>query len=89
MIFLNLGVKEAAASIKAVKRLRELGVAAEIYPDAAKMKKQMGYADALKIPYVAIIGDSELAENKVTVKNMTSGEQSSVGIDELTADIFK
>ena len=66
-----------------------MGVAAEIYPDAAKMKKQMGYADALKIPYVAIIGDSELAENKVTVKNMATGEQVSVSLDALSADMFK
>ena len=89
VIFLNLGEKEAAASIKAVKELRSMGVAAEIYPDAAKMKKQMGYADALKIPYVAIIGDSELAENKVTVKNMATGEQVSVSLDALSADMFK
>lgn len=89
VIFLNLGDKEASASIKAVKRLRDLGTAAEIYPDNAKMKKQMGYADALRIPYVAIIGDSELADNKVTVKNMTSGEQVTVGIGELNAEMFK
>lgn len=83
IIFLNLGENEAAASITAVKQLRKLGIAAEIYPDAAKMKKQMTYIDALKIPYAAIIGETELAEGKVTVKNMASGEQSAIAIDEL------
>ena len=75
VLFLNFGVREAAAAIKLVKDLREKGISAELYPDNAKIKKQMSYADALKIPYVAIIGESELAEGTVIVKDMVSGEQ--------------
>ena len=75
ILFVNFGQIEAAAAMKSVKALRMAGVAAEVYPDQAKMKKQMSYADAMKIPYVAIIGESELAEGKITLKNMTSGEQ--------------
>lgn len=81
VIFLNLGEKESVASVKMVKELRALGVAAEIYPDNAKMKKQMGYADALNIPFVAIIGETELAEDKVTVKNMAAGTQETVALN--------
>lgn len=83
VIFLNLGKAEAAASLRAAMALRAQGIAAEVYPDAAKMKKQMGYADALGIPFVAIIGEEELAEGTATVKNMTTGEQSRVALDRL------
>ena len=61
--------------MKVVKDLREKGVSAELYPDNAKIKKQMAYADSLKVPYVAIIGESELSEGVVVVKDMTTGEQ--------------
>ena len=74
-MFTNFGDKEAAASLRLIKELRGAGVAAELYPDAAKMKKQMAYANALSIPYVAIIGESELQAGTVTLKNMESGEQ--------------
>ncbi len=83
VIFLNLGAAEAAASLRAAMALRAQGVAAEVYPDTAKMKKQMGYADALRIPYVAIIGEEELAESSVTLKNMANGEQSRIALDDL------
>ena len=83
VIFLNLGRAEAEASLRAVMRLRAGGIAAELYPDAAKMKKQMGYADALRIPYVAIIGDSELADGTVTLKDMATGEQQRLAVEEL------
>ena len=83
VIFLNLGKAEAAASLRAAMELRAAGVAAEVYPDAAKMKKQMGYADALGIPFVAIIGEEELAEGSVTLKNMTTGEQKRVSAAQL------
>jgi len=63
--------------------LRAKGVPAEIYPDAAKMKKQMSYANANAVPYVAIVGSNELAEGKVTLKNMESGEQTLVSADSL------
>lgn len=74
-LFLNMGATEAAASMKMLKEMRAAGIAAEIYPDAAKMKKQMAYADAKGIPFVAIVGESELAEGKLTLRNMQSGEQ--------------
>lgn len=83
VIFLNLGKAEAAASLRAAMALRAQGIAAEVYPDTAKMKKQMGYADALGIPFVAIIGEEELAEGTATVKNMTTGEQTRVALDRL------
>lgn len=83
VIFANLGEREACASLAAMKELRLNGVSAELYPDAAKMKKQMSYANALNIPYVAIIGETELAEKTVTLKNMTEGTQSTVTVAEL------
>jgi len=82
VIFLNLGADEAAASMKMVKRLRDAGISAELYPDAAKMKKQMCYADGAGIAYVAIVGESELAEGKVTVKEMATGRQQLVTVEE-------
>jgi histidyl-tRNA synthetase len=81
VLFANFGEAEAAESLKLAKELRQAGVAAEVYPDSVKMKKQMGYADSSAIPFVAIIGESELAEGKVTLKNMATGEQSSVSAD--------
>lgn len=89
VMFTNFGVAEAAVSMKMLKQLRKAGVAAEIYPDSAKMKKQMGYADALAIPYVAIVGETEMAQNKMMLKNMTSGEQSLVSVDEAIEIIKK
>ncbi|MGN1251662.1 MAG: histidine--tRNA ligase [Muribaculaceae bacterium] len=88
VIFLNLGEKEAVASLKAVKELRAKGIKCELYPDAAKMKKQMTYADALKVPYVAIIGETELAAGTVTLKNMTDGTQKQVSVSGLAEAII-
>ena len=78
VMFANLGVAECTAAMKSLKAMREAGIAAEVYPDEAKMKKQMSWADSRSIPYVAIIGETELAEGKLTLKNMTTGEQSLV-----------
>lgn len=89
VIFTNFGEQEALASMKAIKQLRANGITAEIYPDSSKMKKQMAYANALNIPYVAIIGDSELAEGKVTLKNMTTGEQSTLDTESLISALKK
>lgn len=89
VIFTNFGEQEALASMKAIKQLRANGITAEIYPDNSKMKKQMAYANALNIPYVAIIGDSELAEGKVTLKNMTTGEQATLDTESLIAVLKK
>lgn len=83
VLFLNFGEKEAAEAMKLVKELRLEGVSAELYPDNAKLKKQMGYADSLKVPYVAIIGESELSEGVVMLKNMASGEQQKIEINQL------
>jgi histidyl-tRNA synthetase len=83
VIFLNLGEKEAAASMKVAKTLRATGITSEVYPDSAKMKKQMTYADAMHIPFVAIIGESELEADTVTLKNMAEGTQESLSINAL------
>ena len=87
VIFLNMGDAEAIASLKAIKSLRTSGITAELYPDASKMKKQMAYANALAIPFVAIIGESEMADGTVTLKDMTTGEQSTIAIDKLAETI--
>lgn len=83
VLFVNFGEKEAAAAARIVKSLREEGVAAELYPDASKMKKQMAYADSSSIPYVAIIGESELEAGVVNLKDMASGEQSQLTPEKL------
>lgn len=82
VIMLNLGSAEAAQSLKMAVALRSNGIPAIVYPDAAKMKKQMNYANALSIPLVGIIGDRELAEGSVAVKNMITGEQKQVKNEE-------
>lgn len=89
VIFTNFGEREAMASMKAIKELRAAGITAEIYPDCSKMKKQMAYANALSIHYVAIIGETELAERKVTLKNMATGEQASLDMESLIAALKK
>ncbi|MCM1292730.1 MAG: histidine--tRNA ligase [Bacteroides sp.] len=87
VMFVNLGEKEAAQSMKVMKALRLAGISCEIYPDTAKMKKQMSRANTLGIPFVAIIGESEMEQHKLTLKNMTTGEQSLVTPEE-AADII-
>lgn len=84
VLFLNFGEREADESMKLVKQLREKGISAELYPDAVKLKKQMNYADALKVPYVAIIGESELAEGIVQLKDMLTGTQRTIPIKDFT-----
>ena len=81
VMFVNLGEEEACASMRAMETLRRAGISAEIYPDAAKMKKQMEYANRRAIPYVVIIGGDELAEGCAVVKNMSAGEQCKVALD--------
>lgn len=88
VMFVNLGEAEAMESLKAIRRLRAKGISCEIYPDEAKMKKQFAYADALHIPYVAIIGESELAEGKITLKNMTDGTQCQYDAENLADGIL-
>ena len=83
VLFVNLGEAEAVASLCAVNALRGSGISAELYPDSAKMKKQMEYANRRTIPYVAIIGSNELEQGVVTLKNMTTGEQNTVAVANL------
>ncbi|MGN0213107.1 MAG: histidine--tRNA ligase [Muribaculaceae bacterium] len=83
VIFTNFGENEAKASLSHIMALRKAGISAEIYPDNAKMKKQMGYADSKRIPFVAIVGETELAEGKITLKNMVDGSQEKLTIDEV------
>lgn len=83
ILFINFGEKEALYAMKAVKRLREEEVVAELYPDSAKMKKQMNYANRRDIPFVVLAGDAEMQVQKFTLKNMKSGEQSAVSFEEL------
>jgi histidyl-tRNA synthetase len=83
LLFVNFGEKEALYSLKALRKVRRGGVKAELYPDAAKMKKQMTYANKKEIAYVAMAGENEMNEEKFTLKNMVTGEQQLVAIDEL------
>ena len=85
VIFLNLGADESTVSLKAAKMLRASGIAAEVYPDTVKMKKQIAYADAMRIPFVAIIGETELESGTVTLKDMEAGNQEAVALDDLVA----
>lgn len=83
VLFINFGPRETAYQLPFVAQVRRAGIKAELYPDAAKMKKQMSFANAKQIPFVVLAGETEMAENKVTLKNMSTGEQSMVSPDEL------
>ncbi len=83
LLFVNFGDAEAAYALPAVAACRQAGIRTEIFPDAAKMKKQMQYANALGIPFVALAGESEIAEGRFTLKNMQTGEQMAVSVEEL------
>ena len=87
LLFVNFGEKETAYCMPAVAKAREAGIRTEIYPDCAKMKKQMSYANAKQIPFVAMAGENEMAEGKLNLKNMITGEQQLVTIEELIASI--
>jgi histidyl-tRNA synthetase len=89
ILFVNFGEKEISFGQKIAKQLRAANVRTEIYPDKAKMKKQMSYANAKHIPFVAIIGEDELNQNKVTLKNMESGEQEQLTAEEVIAKFAK
>lgn len=83
LLFVNFGEAEAAYVLPVLAKVRAAGIRAEIYPYSAKMKKQMGYANNKAIPFVVIVGENEMNEGKLTLKNMTTGEQSLVTPDEL------
>jgi histidyl-tRNA synthetase len=85
VLFANFGDSEALNCLKIIKSLRAKGVVAELYPENAKMKKQFNYADKLEIPYMAIIGESELAANTVTLKNMKTGKQETKSVEDFVS----
>lgn len=83
VLFINFGEQETAYSLPILAKLRAQGIRCEIYPDPAKMKKQMQYANQKGIPFVCMTGEAEMAEGKVMLKDMTSGEQKLVAPDEI------
>ena len=87
LLFINFGEKETAYCLPFVAQARAAGIRTEIFPDVAKMKKQMSYANAKEIPFVALAGENEIAEGKLTLKNMATGEQSLVSPEELIKEI--
>ncbi len=86
-LFVNFGEKEAMYAMRAVSALREEGIAVDLYPDPAKMGKQMGYADKRGIPFVILAGETEIESNNYTLKNMRSGEQKTLDIDQLVNEL--
>ena len=87
VLFATFGDAELNYALSWAKALRTRNIAVEIYPEPTKMKKQMGYADDKKIPYVAIVGGNEMETNTVMLKNMTTGEQQQVTLDELVKSL--
>lgn len=87
VLFINFGETETAYCLPIVGKLRQAGIRSEIFPDKAKMKKQMSYANAKNIPFVVLAGENEMVAGKVTLKNMESGEQTLVTVEELIATV--
>ena len=85
LLFINFGEQETAYCLPVVAQARAVGIRTEIFPDVAKMKKQMSYANAKQIPFVALAGENEIGQGKLTLKNMATGEQLLVTPDELIA----
>lgn len=83
LLFINFGPAEAAHCLRLAAATRRAGIATEVYPDAVKMKKQMAYANAHHVPFVALVGEQEMAEGKVALKDMNTGEQTSLTLEEL------
>ncbi|MBR1688427.1 MAG: histidine--tRNA ligase [Prevotella sp.] len=88
LLFINFGEHESAYCLPIIQKVRARGIRAEIYPDAVKMKKQMGYANAKHIPFVALAGENEINAKKLTLKNMETGEQRLVNVEELIEAIL-
>lgn len=89
VLFVNFGEKEAAESARIIKVLRDEGISAELYPDTAKMKKQMGYADSENIPFVAIVGENEIADGTINLKDMVAGTQEKLTLAQLIENLQK
>jgi len=83
LLFVNFGTKEEAYLLPIIQKLRKEGIHTEIFPESDKMKKQMTYADKKNIPYVAIVGENEMAQATISLKNMASGEQNNLNVEEL------
>ena len=83
VLFINFGENEAATSLRHMMRLRESGISAELYPDASKMKKQMSYANERCMPFVAMVGEQEMADGTIALKDMATGEQQSLTVEEV------
>lgn len=83
LLFVNFGPTEESYLLPLIAKVRAAGIRTELYPEAAKMKKQMSYADTKRIPFVALVGENEIKENKINLKNMLTGEQCLVSLDEL------
>ena len=88
LLFICFGEKEMRYSLPLLNKVRARGIRAEIYPDASKMKKQMAYANAKQIPFVALVGENEMVEGKVTLKNMETGEQQMLEPDEMIGQLI-
>ena len=88
LLFINFGEKETAYCMSMLAQIRAAGIRAEMFPDAAKMKKQMSYANAKQIPFVALAGENEMAAQKLTLKNMLTGEQQLVDISEIIKTVL-
>ena len=84
-MFINFGENEALYALKAIRNLRETGITAELYPDEAKMKKQMNYANKREIPFVVLAGAEEMKAGEYGLKNMKTGEQEKVSLEGLSA----
>ena len=89
VLFINFGEKETAYCLPFVAKARKAGIRTEIFPDKAKMKKQMSYANAKNIPYVVLAGENEINEGKLMLKDMQTGEQTLITIDKLIATVSK
>ena len=89
VLFINFGERETTYCLPFVSQLRKAGIRTELFPDKAKMKKQMGYANAKHIPFVVLAGENEINEGKLTLKDMQTGEQTLVTIEELTTTVLK
>ena len=87
VLFINFGEKEALFSLKAIKKLRDHGVNAELYPDAAKMKKQMNHANKRNIPFVVIVGEEEMQSSRYSLKNIRTGDQDMVSLETLISEV--
>ena len=87
LLFINFGEAEAACCLRMARQTRAAGISTEVFPDATKMKKQMNYANTRNIPFVALVGESEMAAGTIALKNMTTGEQSTCTLDEVIARI--